>query len=105
MFFNRVRNVVRQGFELGRSAVSKAPSFIGKVVEISNKANNTAKQIADKASQVQKVYETSKKFVPISGKVDSAVNKGFNIVSEGVKRIDDANRAVSGVGGAVGTLF
>ena len=105
MFFNRVKTGLKQGFELGRQAIQKAPMFISKALEYGNKASATAKQIADKASQVKSVYETSKKFVDISADVDSKVNRGFDVVSQGVKRIDRANEALQGIGGAVQTLF
>ena len=105
MFFNRVKNVAKRGFELGREAIRKAPIFISKALDTANRINSTAKQIADKSSQARDVYQTSKKFLNVSGDIDSKINRGFDTISSGVKRIDEANNALQNVGGAVRTLF
>ena len=105
MFFNKIKDVAKQGFELGRSAIRKAPMFISKALDTANKATTAAKQIADKSSQVKDVYNTSKKYVSIASDIDSKINRGFDTISSGVKRIDQANDAFQGVGSAVRTLF
>lgn len=105
MFLSRFKNVARRGFELGRTAVSKAPSLVRQALDYGNQASKTAKQIGDTATRVRDVYNKSQDFVKPSGKVNNFVQKSFDTVNEGVKRIDNANRVLQGVGGNVLTLF
>ncbi len=103
--FNKIKQVAKQGFELGRSVVKRAPGAIGQILDYGNKAAAIAKQIGDTASRVKAVYGKSSQVIKPSTAVDSGIQKTFNTVSTGVKRINEANSALQQVGGNVLTLF
>lgn len=105
MFFNRLKSGFKQGLDLGRDVIRRAPGFISSVLQTGNKFADTAKKIESKAQQASKVYDTINKTVPVNPKVDAAVRQGFDVVSRGVKKIDEGNQALQNVGGAVSTLF
>ncbi len=103
--FNKISHAARQGFQLGRQAIRRAPTVLGQVLDYGNKVASTAKQVGDTANKLRDVYNRSAQAIKPSDRLNAGIQKTFDTVSAGVKRIDTANQALQTVGGNVRTLF